>query len=151
MSQLRSNNSGAMGAALSRPVGETPEVLARIRPYWFSRHFATEVLAGRPLPVDQHQLIAAIAPRPVYVASASQDPNADPEGELLSWREATTVWELYAHPRPDGGFPEPGGSRGGEGAAPVAYHLRPGPHSVERFDWERWLDSLDRWVSVKQT
>lgn len=140
-----SNDSGCMGAALSRSVGETPEVLARIRPYWFARAFSARVLAERPLPVDQHQLLACIAPRPLYVASASEDANADPEGEFLSWREAAQVWELYGCPAPGGTFPGPGGTRG-DARAPLGYHLRPGAHSVERSDWEHWLDFCDRWV-----
>lgn len=139
-----SNNSGCMGAALSRPVGETPEVLARIRPYWFARTFSTRVLSGHPLPVDQHQLLACVAPRPVYVASASEDANADPDGEFRSWRTAAQIWELYGYPRSGDDFPEPGGTRSGE--APLGYHLRPGEHSVERFDWEHWLAFCDRWV-----
>lgn len=139
-----SNNSGAMGAALSRDVGETPEVLARIRPYWFARTFSERVLRGEPLPVDQHQLIACIAPRPVYVASASADLNADPEGEFLSWHEASSAWELYGHPPTDLAFPAPGERL--FSSAPLGYHLRPGEHDVARFDWEQWMDFTDRWL-----
>ena len=145
-----SNNSGCMGAALSRPVGETPEVLARVRPYWFARTFSSRVLEGRPLPVDQHQLIACIAPRPVYVTSASNDDNADPEGEFLSWCTAAQVWGLYGFPRPSGGFPPPGGAIT-SAEVPLGYHLRPGEHSVERFDWEHWLDFCDRWVPARSS
>ena len=144
-----SNNSGCMGAALSRPVGETPEILARIRPYWFARSFSTRVLAGRPLPVDQHQLLACIAPRPLYVASASEDHNADPEGEFRSWRTAAQVWQLYDFPPPNSTFPRPGGTSG-HSRTPLGYHLRPGAHSVETFDWEHWLDFCDRWVRRRQ-
>src|SRR5690606_23885420 len=107
-----SNNSGCMGAALSRPVGETPEVLARIRPYWFAPRFTETVLAGQPLPVDQHQLIAAIAPRPVYVASASDDANADPQGEVAAlrtarWRTRRRSWRRAGRP-PLSGAPTQG-------------------------------------------
>lgn len=140
-----SNDSGCMGASLTRPLGETPEMLARIRPYWFTRNFSIQVRAEQPLPVDQHQLIACIAPRPVYIASASEDDHADPEGEFLSWQAASEAWSLYDLPRPEGEFPEPGQALE-EVDAPLGYHLRPGPHSVEAFDWERWLDFCDRWV-----
>ncbi|MFW6598236.1 acetylxylan esterase [Propionibacteriaceae bacterium Y2011] len=139
-----SNNSGAMGAALSRPVGETPTVLAEVRPHWFARRFSEIVLAGDPLPVDQPELIAAIAPRPVYVASASEDTWADPEGEFLSWQQASATWEGGAEATA-GEFPEPGTVLQPDGA-PLGYHLRPGPHSVEAFDWAAWLDWADRWV-----
>lgn len=32
----------------------------------------------------------------------------------------------------------------------MAYHLRPGRHSVETFDWEHWLDFCDRWIVAPQ-
>ncbi|HEY6737305.1 MAG TPA: hypothetical protein VI076_00500, partial [Actinopolymorphaceae bacterium] len=140
-----SNDSGCMGAALSRDVGETPLVLARIRPYWFAPRFAPPILAGGAPPVDQSALLACIAPRPLYVASASEDHNADPEGEFLSWREASRVWTLYGHQPVDAEFPSPGQDLV-PAATPLGYHLRPGGHDVEPYDWQRWLDFCDRWV-----
>lgn len=139
-----SNNSGAMGAALSRPVGETPEVLARIRPHWFARRFSELILSGRRLPVDQHELIATIAPRPVYVASASNDHNADPEGEFRSWQMASAAW-AGGSKETAGDFPSPGEARLPEGV-PLGYHLRDGEHDVESFDWAAWLDWADQWI-----
>ena len=143
-----SNNSGCMGAAASREVGETPEVLARVRPYWFAPAFARQVLGGQPLPVDQHQLLACIAPRPLYVASASEDRGADPEGEFASWHTARQVWGLYDYPAGPVPMPAPGGAVSGDGA-PLGYHLRAGGHDVTAFDWHHWLDFADRWVAQR--
>lgn len=138
-----SNDSGCMGAAASRPVGETPEVLARIRPYWFAPRFTESVLGGAPLPVDQHQLLAAIAPRPLYVASASDDANADPEGELLSLLTSLPAWGVRTESEPLE-LPAPDTVRRWEDA-PLGYHLRRGPHEMMPWDWIQWLDAADRW------
>lgn len=139
-----SNNSGALGAALSRPVGETPEVLARIRPQWFARRFSDLIMASEPLPVDQWELLAAIAPRPLYVSSASEDHNADPEGEFLAWQRASAAWTGGAEATA-GDFPTPDTVLQPE-HVPLGYHLRKGAHTVEAYDWAAWLDWADRWV-----
>ncbi len=140
-----SNNSGCGGAALSRRAfGET---VARINgnfPHWFAGAFKAYSQNETALPVDQHQLIALIAPRPVYVASATDDRWADPKGEFLAVRHAQPVYQLY-HQAPFGGVTEtpPPGKHVG---MLMGYHLRKGPHEITPEDWAHYLDFADRWL-----
>jgi len=153
-----SNNSGRMGAAHTRPVGEHLPTMIKQFPHWFAPNFLHRVQAGEPLPVDQHQLLACIAPRPLYVASASADHHADPEGEFAAWQSAAAAWPPGANPEPSAGkgahrdptevpssgltFPRPG-EHLVHPDLPLGYHLRAGEHAVQPFDWERWLDFRD--------
>jgi hypothetical protein len=146
-----SNDSGCTGAASSRAVGETPQLLAEVRPYWYTPRFQQTAAAwqriheGAPREIpDQADLLALVAPRPLYVASASEDPGADPEGEFLSWQGASAAWPGGVEATA-GGFPLPGTILQPD-AVPLGYHLRDGRHDVVPFDWAAWLDFADRWV-----
>lgn len=132
-----SNDSGAMGAALSRRnFGETVEVINTSFPHWFSGSFKKYSKKEYILPIDQHMLISLIAPRPVYVASATEDLWADPRGEFLSAKEASVVYNLYdiqglsstQMPQPDSPI-----------IGNVGYHLRTGKHDIIKYDWEQYI------------
>ena len=133
-----SNESGCGGAALSRRrFGETVARINASFPHWFCPRFRDYDGNEDALPVDQHQLIAAIAPRAVYVASAAEDLWADPRGEFLSLAGANPAFALYGDPPLTAGdFPQVGGQvvRGRRG-----YHLRAGSHDLKREDWDRFL------------
>lgn len=139
-----SNNSGAMGAALSRRrFGETVGIISTIFPHWFVPSFKRYAQREDQLPIDQHQLLALIAPRPVYVASAQQDLWADPRGEFLSLQEASKAYRAYGKADLSGsGMPTVG--RGIQSSA--GYHLRQGSHDITLEDWNRFMRFAEsRW------
>lgn len=137
-----SAQSGCAGAALwRRRYGETLAKMVTRFPYWLCRNSWKFVNMEDDLPVDQHMLLALIAPRPVYVASGIEDTWADPQGQYLSAYHASKVYHLF-------------GKNGltSEDSPPldeaiiesnVGYHIRAGGHSVEMYDWQRFLEFAD--------
>ena len=95
-----SNESGEGGAALS--AAEFRRDVARINdafPHWFAGTYkALNGRAADALPVDQHMLLALIAPRALYVASADEDLWSDPRGEFLSLAAASPAFALWGDP-----------------------------------------------------
>ncbi len=140
-----SNNTGTLGASLSRREGyaEGKEPLSVINEkygYWFARNMAQYVDNPGLLPVDQHQLIALIAPRPVYIASASEDFWADPQGEFEGGKYASSVYRLLGK---DVALESQTAASKAQGNSVVGYHLRPGNHEVTLYDWQRFMDFAD--------
>ncbi len=145
-----SNNSGCGGAALSqRRFGETVARINQSFPHWFCGAFDQYNGLEPTMPFDQHFLLAAIAPRAVYVASASNDLWADPRGEYLALFHAGPAFELYGDAPlpvdepPAPGYPVSSGRRG--------YHMRAGGHGLEVYDWERYMEFAARyWATLAQ-
>ncbi len=148
-----SNNSGCGGAALSRrKIGETVARINRVFPHWFCENYKKYNDNEDSCPVDQHQLIAASAPRPVYVTSASQDRWADPRGELISTFCASRVYkelfQLKGLPVAKDQLDEQGMPKLPETNSPImgelGYHIRKGKHDITSYDWQRFMDFAEK-------
>ena len=137
-----SNDSGCGGASLFRHHnGATIEKIHDRLAFWFCPAFVQYREREHAMPVDQHQLIALVAPRRAYVASALEDAWADPAGEFMAIREAAPAWELLGQP----GF-------GSERTMPpvdqpritprLGYHIRSGNHDLLAFDWQAYLQLM---------
>ena len=137
-----SNNSGEGGASIvRRRFGEAIHHSVSMVPYWYCKRYRDYARREKELPVDAHMMIALMAPRPVYVASATKDLWADPRGEFLAARHAEPVYNLFDR----GGvgvdqMPLPDQSIGDY----IGYHVRTGKHDVTAFDWEQYLNFADR-------
>ncbi len=137
-----SNNSGEGGAALSRrDFGETVKRINTSFPHWFIGTYKQYNDAVNSLPVDQHMLLALMAPRPLYVASAAEDLWADPTGEYGSAYHAGPAYALYGK----NGLPTPvPPATDNPVRAAVDYHRRTGKHDVTLYDWQQYIAWADR-------
>lgn len=116
--------SGRGGDALtSHRAGESVAAITSIYPHWFTPQFAA--YEERDPPVDQHHLLALIAPRPVLLSLARRDSWSDPLGAMGAVIGAAPAYRLFGAPEPD-------------------LFVRGGGHSVTQDDWTATLDFLDR-------
>ncbi|MEM7370324.1 MAG: acetylxylan esterase [Bacteroidota bacterium] len=130
--------SGCGGAALwRRRYGETLEKINRF-PHWLATNSRKFTNQEEDLPVDQHMLLALIAPRPLYISSATQDGWADPRGEYLSAYHASEVYRFLGKKGlTDSNSPAPNQAINQQH---VAYHIKEGRHRIDLFDWKQYLD-----------
>jgi len=137
-----SNCSGCGGAALSRREYGQPIGIPGHLAYWYCRNFKQFNNNVNALPVDQHMLIALIAPRPVYIASADEDLWADPRGEFLAGFYASPVYHLFGlkgletKQMPPLNTPVESGS--------IGYLIRSGKHDITAYNWKRYMDFADK-------
>lgn len=137
-----SAQSGCAGAALwRRKSGETLNKMVTRFPYWLCRNAWKFADREDDLPIDQHMLLACIAPRPVYVHSSTDDTWADSRGEYLSAYHASPVYKLLGKQGLDSDqLPEVGKAII---ESDVGYHIREGGHSIQPYDWEQFMNFAD--------
>ncbi len=137
-----SQNSGAGGVALSKRLfGEDVAHLAGPLGHWFAPAFARYAGNEAALPIDQHELVALLAPRPVLILSATEDSYSDPKGEFLGGLGADPVYRMLKA----GGlntrtWPPPSELVSGS----IGYFLRPGGHDVTLEDWQAMIAFTDQ-------
>ena len=132
-----SNDSGCCGAALSRRVyGENFAIIANAFPHWFTPRFREYMWNEDAFPADQHWLLALAAPRPLYVASATEDQWADPKGEWMSAALTSPVYELFGLDGLEGEMPQPDAP---DKENHVGYHIRTGAHDILSYDWQQYI------------
>ncbi|MFT5526870.1 MAG: hypothetical protein ACI9HK_004850 [Pirellulaceae bacterium] len=143
-----SNNSGEGGASLARRnYGENIACSIDHASWRYCDQFREYIDREAELPFDQHMLMALIAPRPIYITSATKDLLSDPKGEFLSAVHAESIYQLLGKrgintttlPPPD----TPIGHS-------IGYHLRTGKHDITAYDWQQFLRFADRHLKVKQ-
>lgn len=135
-----SNCSGEGGAALTRRnFGENQSDITMM-PYWYCNNYLNYRGRVNDLPFDQHILLALIAPRYLYIGSASKDLWADPRGEFLGAVNAGKVYALYGKEGLGTDSWPPVNRPVGEN---IGYHLRDGVHDILQYDWERYMDFAD--------
>lgn len=137
-----SNNSGCGGAALSKRVfGENIKTITTAFPHWFCKNFNLYASKEDSLTFDQHELIALIAPRPVYIASAQDDQWADPKGEFLAASYAGEIYKLYGYDGLNVSVMPPLHT---PIMNHVGYHIRAGNHGVTEYDWKSYIQFANK-------
>lgn len=135
------NESGCCGAKLNSvalPLSETIQLDNNNNPHWFCRAYRQFNCRDAHLPFDQHWIAALVAPRLLYIASASEDRGAGPWGEFLTARHASPAWELYGLK----GLVEDHvyGVEMPFRSGCVGYHLRQGSHDLNLYDWLNFIE-----------
>ena len=140
-------SSGTGGARLLHMPLDGAESVARMKagaarlwfcPAWFSNCADRETGVEH----DADDMLKLIAPRLLYVSSASRDDASGPVGEFEAAKRASSLWRAYGFAGLSlGAFPPPGAW---DHSGRVGYHLRPGRGEISAWDWQRYMDYMAR-------
>ncbi len=138
--------SGCGGANIvRRQYGETVKSITGFAPYWFDRNFKNYAGRVNDLPVDWHMLIALMAPRPVYIATAEEDYWGDPRGSFLAAKAAEPAYRLFDKAGLGVDEMPPVETPVGD---TIGYHNRKGRHGFNEYDWQQFLNFADRHFGI---
>jgi len=142
-----SSCSGQCGAKLSRRNwGETVDNVAGEGEYhWMAGNFLKYAGNWNDMPVDAHELIALVAPRPILITGGTSDQWSDPHGEFLAAAAAGPVYRLLGKgdlgttvmPAPDVALD----------AGELAFREHNGGHT-DALDWPVFLKFAQRYFSA---
>lgn len=123
------NNSGCGGAGCFRyqaPKSEDIAAITKNFPFWFQPKFTQFIGKIDRLPIDQHSVKAAFAPRALLTCEALGDLWANPEGAQVTYAAAKEVYDWL-----------------GAGDK-QAIHYREGKHEQNEDDWNTLMDFADQ-------
>jgi len=141
-----SGESGCGGVVIvRRGFGETVKIINSKFPYWFCGNFKSYGDRVNDLPVDWHMLVASMAPRPIYIATAEQDLWGDPKGSFLSGKFAEPVYQLFGKKGLEVNDMPPLETPVGDF---IGFHIRPGRHALNEYDWNQFLNFADRHLGL---
>ena len=138
--------SGEGGAKLHRrDFGETVDNICGPSGYhWMAGNFLKYAGRWDALPVDQHELIALVAPRPIFVSAGTKDLWADPVGMFKACVGAGPVYRLLGQrdlgqtemPAPDAELI----------SGDIGFRCHEGGH-LDSIDWPAFLKFADQYFS----
>ena len=139
------HQSGTGGAALSRNNDqETVERINRVFPHWFNDVFPQFNDNEDKLPVDQHLLMALVAPRALIDTGGLQDTWANYEHALRALKAAAPVWEFLGVDGLKGeGMVLAPESITVDNAGKAVQYRRDTKHTMDQGYWEGILDFAD--------
>lgn len=139
------HQSGTGGMALSRGNDqETVERINRVFPHWFNDVFPAFNNNEDRLPVDQHLLVALVAPRRLLDTEGELDKWANPDSAWRNLQAAQRVWRFLGSRGLQSESPivEPARITA-DNAGPVAQYRLNIKHTLVREFWEAILDYAD--------
>jgi hypothetical protein len=132
-----------------RQFGENADWMTQVFPHWFCKAYMKYANNEKALPLDQHFILAAVAPRHLLVQGFNE-PWYDTKGEWLACRAASPVWEFLGKPGLPGGDSFPDDFSDAAVGTHLGYVRRPGVHGISAYDWQWALDFADRAFGINR-